>query len=241
MHPQGRLPLRLILLATALLAAAGCKKSRGDVIDAHRDAVKAKLERMHEVAAGQPVMGPTSAAALEGPAPDFSDGASSNALVVDREEITDLTKASDLKVRIARLSEDPVRVAKSVTGMARAKGGSVNGTPESIGRTLERLERARYVLVLDAMLRLPPAPMGTHFSTGHVRGKARLYDLESGKLVVVFPVDAKNSPEIFSRSDQVIDKLRDNLSYQLGEAIIAGIKKAIPGATPPAGFGYTSW
>lgn len=237
MHPQGRLPLRLILIA--ILAASGCKKSRGDVIEAHRQAVQAKLEKLHQVAAGQPVMAP-STAELEGPAPDFSDAASSNAVVLDREEITDLKKSTDREVPFARLIDDPVRVAKAVMGMAPAKGDSVGSGVKWLDEELARLERARYALALDLTQWALPSPMGTTFSSGRVSGKARLYDLESGKLLVAFRIDARNSSEVLSRADRVIDKLRDNLGYELGEAIIAGIK-TIPGATPPTSFGYTSW
>lgn len=238
------LPARLLALALALslplVACGDGERSRADLLEAHRDAVTARLEAMTSAASEAGALGPAALAVTLDPAPDFTTEASSNAIVVHAGDLTGA--APEVDIRFARATHDPVRTARAALGRSDARDSAAAILPAgALERNLAQLARARYALIIVPSFAARPSAAATGFSPGRVKARAHLYDLDSGKRLAAFQVDATNSRKIVARPAAVADELGSDLSYHYGESIRAGIGEYLPGATPPADFGFTDW
>lgn len=174
---------------------------------------------------------------------DFSDK-TGNAIMVMHDDLGDLSKDKDLPVRIATLDRDPFRVTQRVLG--KILDGKVNAkdNPSFYEPLVQHLQRAKYALiVVTKTYDLPSIPIGStdKFRPGKIEAVGLLFEIDKPTLKGAFEFSATNSPELMAKEGAEESKLRNNLSYQCGEALKAAISKRFPTAKVEYFTGFTSW
>jgi hypothetical protein len=158
------------------------------------------------------------------------------------DEIMTAGSAAEAAKKLRPISEDldPFLVASRILGKLKPNVENPD-SPNRWKKVLERLDRAKYVVIVDAVSYLPSKNLGSTFSPGSVRGKAIVFDIEKGQPLGGVVFEATNSEKISSYKGEEDRKIRDNLAYQWGEALDAALEKRFPGHVKLGYTGFTSW
>lgn len=226
--------------ALLLACKGGSDGGSEKLIEEHRAAATAKLDAIAKVADDVRLKGPTMSAKPADPAPDFTDGDTSNAvIVIHRSE-----EAPDNAVPLLRESIDPVAIVQRALGRPDGMGrtGRVTGIKsDGLRRAFERVESARYALIVVPITERQPSAMTSTFSGGMVKARAHLVDIASGDRLVAFDITAGNSEKVLAERSAANAELKDDLSYHYGEALLSELKTRMPDAKAPSSFGFTAW
>jgi hypothetical protein len=173
---------------------------------------------------------------------DFT-AATGNAVIVHAESgrlnnpLSTLTNAVPFK--LFHIEDDPYRLATAARGIGISK-------PEDKAKyrtgkyrpALEHITRARYVLFVVGEIDEPRIDLGgTSFTSGRLAGACVLYEIGTKSLLGGFPIEAKNSPKITTRTGdytgQALDAVMHDLENNARAELWKGLKARFPSAKLP--------
>jgi hypothetical protein len=220
----------------AAAALSGCSRAPEDVSAKYRAVVLPKLEavvRLYEPAsAKESLTALLPDAAVEGL--DFSSDPTSNAILVQHEELADLKAQPEIELCLDK--NGPIHTAKDVLGLL---GSRVRAVSDYEDEDLQQLARAKYALVVFVRstnpLHVDMSFDDERFTPRAAKGSAILFDIDKAEAVGGFEFTATNSPEIQYRegSGKKEEAVRKDLIRQVGAAVKEGVVKRFPGAKPP--------
>ena len=99
------------------------------------------------------------------------------------------------------------------------------------------MQRAKYVLFVVAKVQEPKYYLGKSFTPGKLEGAGVLYEIESKKLLGGFPLEARNSDKVQTRTGgytgQELDYLMHDFEENARAALWKGLKARFPSAKQP--------
>jgi len=176
------------------------------------------------------------------PGLDFTK-ATGNAIIVHAESgrlsnpFSTLTNAVPFK--LFHLEDDPYRLALAARGIGLGKPeDKAKYRADKYKPALEHIARARYVLFIVAELDEPKVDVAVKsFTAGRLDGAGVLYEIESKKLLGGFPIEARNSAKITTRTGdytgQALDAVMHDFENNARAALWKGLKARFPSAKLP--------
>ena len=141
--------------------------------------------------------------------------------------------------KLFHLEDDPYRV----TSMARGAGldkpeDKAKYRTDKYKPALEHMARAKYVLFVVAKVQEPKVDaVVKRFTPGSLEGAGVLYEIESRKLLGGYPLEARNSDKVSSRTGgytgQELDTLMHDFENNARAALSKGMKARFPSAKLP--------
>jgi hypothetical protein len=165
-----------------------------------------------------------------------------NAVVVHTESgrlsdpFSSLTGAVPFK--LFHIQDDPYRLATAARGIGLARPeDKAKYRTEKYRPALEHIARAKYVLFVVAELTEPKVELGRSFTSGKLEGAAVLYEIQPKTLLGGFPIEAKNSAKVTTRTGdytgQALDAVMHDFENNARAALWKGMKARFPSAKLP--------
>jgi hypothetical protein len=177
------------------------------------------------------------------PGLDFTK-ATGNAIIVHHEsgQHSDpiggtLTNAPPFK--LFHLEDDPYRLTLYARGIGPAKPeDKAKYRTDKYKPALQQMARAKYVLFVAGKVEEPKVNVVTKsFTPGRLEGAGVLYEIESKKLLGGFPIEARNSPKISTRTGgytgQELDAVMHDFENNARAALWKALKARFPSAKIP--------
>ena len=167
-----------------------------------------------------------------------------NAIIVHHESgqlsnpFDTLTNAVPFK--LFHLKDDPYRVTPRARGIGLDKGeDKAKYRSDEYKPALQQMQRAKYALFIVGKVQEPKIGLnGKEFTTGKLDGSGVLYEIESKKLLGGFPLEARNSDKIKTRTGdytgQALDALMHDFEDNARAALWKAMKARFPSARQPA-------
>jgi hypothetical protein len=141
--------------------------------------------------------------------------------------------------KLFHMEHDPYRVTPLARGISGDKPEDrVKYRGAKYKPALEQMARAKYVLFIAAKVQEPKIDLGgKSFTPGTLRGAGVLYEIESTKLLGGFPLEARNSDKIKTRTGdytgQALDALMHDFENNARDALWKALKARFPLAKLP--------
>jgi len=176
----------------------------------------------------------------KGDVPGLDFTKAGNAVIVHHESgqlsnpFDTLTNAVPFK--FFKLGDDPYRVTPRARGIGLDKGeDKAKYRSDKYKPALEQMARSRYVLFIAAKVQEPKIDLGgKSFTPGTLRGAGVLYEIESTKLLGGFPLEARNSDKIKTRTGDYTGQALDALMHDFENNARAALWKALKARFPSA-------
>jgi hypothetical protein len=166
-----------------------------------------------------------------------------NAVIVHHESgqlsnpLDTLTGAVPFK--LFHMKDDPYRVTPRARGIGLDKGeDKAKYRSDPYKPALQQMQRAKYALFITGKVEEPKFYLGKSFTPGKFDGAGVLYEIESKKLLGGFPLAARNSDQVKTRtgdySGQTLDALMHDFEENARAALWKALKSRFPSAKQPA-------
>ena len=177
------------------------------------------------------------------PGLDFTKG-TGNAIIVHHESgqranpFATLT-TSGAPFKLFHLEDDPYRLALAARGIGLPKPeDKAKFCTEKYKPALEHIARTKYALFIVGKVEEPRVDVAVKsFSGGRLDGVAVLYEIESKKLLGGFPIEARNSAKVTSRTGgytgQELDAIMHDFENNARAALWQSLKARFPSAKLP--------
>ena len=236
-------------LMPALLAVAACASGELQAAAAQADPLEdlsfAALEKRVALNALRKETNPDRAQWPKGDVPglDFTK-ATGNAIIVHHESgqranpFATLT-TSGAPFKLFHLEDDPYRLALAARGIGLSKPeDKAKYRTEQYKPALAHIARAKYALFIVGKVEEPRVDVAVKsFSGGRLDGVAVLYEIEAKKLLGGFPIEARNSAKVTSRTGgytgQELDAVMHDFENNARAAVWQGLKARFPSARLP--------
>ena len=177
------------------------------------------------------------------PGLDFTK-ATGNAIVVHHESGQRANPFATLTTtgapfRLFHIEDDPYRLAPAARGIGLPKPeDKVKFRTDRYKPALEHIARAKYALFVVGKVEEPRVDVvAKSFSGGTLDGVAVLYEIESKKLLGGFPIEARNSAKIATRTGgytgQELDAVMHDFENNARAALWKALKARFPSAKIP--------
>jgi hypothetical protein len=136
------------------------------------------------------------------------------------------------------LQDDPYRLALRARGISLDKGeDKAKYRSDEYKPALEQMQRAKYALFIVGKVQEPNYYLGNSFTPGKLEGAGVLYEIESKKLLGGFPLEARSSDKIGTRTGnyqgQELDALMFDFENNARAALWKAMKVRFPSARQP--------
>lgn len=151
--------------------------------------------------------------------------------------LSSLTNAVPFK--LFHIEDDPYRLALAARGVGLSKPEDKSQYRTAKYKpALEHIARARYVLFVVAELTEPRIDLGGRaFTSGRLEGSCVLYEIKSKTLLGGFPIEARNSAKITTRTGdytgQALDAVMHDFEKNARDALWKGLRARFPSAKIP--------
>jgi len=138
--------------------------------------------------------------------------------------------------KLFHLEDDPYRVTPMARGIGVDKGeDKAKYRGDKYKPALQQMQRAKYALFIVAKVQEPKIDLGGKaFTPGKLEGSAVLYEIESKKLLGGFPLEARNSDKVKTRTGDYTGQALDALMHDLESNARAALWKALKARFPSA-------
>jgi hypothetical protein len=217
--------------------------SAGAAADPMEDLTSAALEKRMALNAMRKEVVTEPARWPKGDVPGLDFTKAGNAVIVHHESgqlsnpFDTLTNAVPFK--FFKLGDDPYRVTPRARGIGLDKGeDKAKYRTDKYKPALQQMQRAKYALFITGKVQEPKIDLGgKSFTPGTLRGAGVLYEIESTKLLGGFPLEARNSDKIKTRTGdytgQALDALMHDFENNAREALWKALKARFPSAKLP--------
>ena len=232
-----------------IVLVTGCKSEwdkAQEIIAENRDMAEARLaafEKIGRSAADRELssdeLGEIEAKGLK---LDFTTGSGCNATMALADDLVDLNKQAEPKIRFTNEDMDlTLTIADFLRKRGRSTSGDLRFNKHVVTTTFERFQRVKYLLVvrIGAYWEATPNPDNT-FYQGKVSGEALLYRVDGSEFLGAFAYEAVSSDDVnLSELDPDRDSeiLQEDLAKNMGDAIVTELQEHVPGSKPPGTFG----
>lgn len=163
-----------------------------------------------------------------------------NAIIVHPESgrlsdpLATLTGAVPFK--LFHLEDDPYRVTPMARGIGVDKAeDKAKYRGDKYKPALQQMQRAKYALFIAGKVQEPKIDLGGKaFTPGKLDGSAVLYEIESKKLLGGFPLEARNSAKVTTRTGSYTGQELDALMHDFENNARAALWKALKARFPSA-------
>ena len=212
--------------------------------DAMEDLTSAALEKRVALNTMRKEVVAESAKWPKGDVPGLDFTKAGNAIIVHHESgqlsnpLDTLTGAVPFK--LFHMKDDPYRVTPRARGIGLDKGeDKAKYRSDEYKPALQQMQRAKYALFVVGKVQEPKVDLGgKSFTPGKLEGSAVLYEIESKKLLGGFPLEARNSDKVTSRTGgytgQELDALMHDFENNARAALWKAMKARFPSAKQPA-------
>lgn len=141
--------------------------------------------------------------------------------------------------KLFHLEDDPYRLTPKARGIGLDKSeDKAKYRTDKYKPALEQMARAKYVLFIVGKVQEPKVDVAVKsFTPGKLEGAAVLYEIESKKLLGGFPLEARNSAKVSTRTGghtgQELDALMHDLENNARAELWKGLKARFPSAKLP--------
>jgi hypothetical protein len=137
-----------------------------------------------------------------------------------------------------KLKDDPYRVTLRARGIGLDKGeDKAKYRSDEYKPALQQMQRAKYALFITGKVQEPKFYLGSSFTPGKFDGAGVLYEIESKKLLGGFPLEARNSDKVTTRTGsytgQELDALMHDFENNARAALWKAMKVRFPSAKLP--------
>ena len=137
--------------------------------------------------------------------------------------------------KLFHLEHDPYRVTPRARGIGLDKGeDKAKYRTDMYKPALQQMQRAKYALFIVGKVQEPKFYLGKSFTPGKLEGSAVLYEIEAKKLLGGFPLEARNSDKVSTRTGGYTGQELDALMHDLEENARAALWKALKARFPSA-------
>jgi hypothetical protein len=235
----------LFLVLLALGACAGGELQAAAKADPLEDLSFAALEKRVALNALRKEANPDRAQWPKSDVPglDFTK-ATGNAIIVHHESGRHANPFATLTTtgapfKLFHIEDDPYRLAPAARGIGLPKPeDKAKFRTDRYKPALEHIARAKYALFVVGKVEEPRVDVAVKsFTPGQLEGVALLYEIESKKLLGGFPIEARNSAKITTRTGgytgQELDAVMHDFENNARAALWKGLKGRFPSAKLP--------
>jgi hypothetical protein len=141
--------------------------------------------------------------------------------------------------KLFHLKDDPYRLTPRSRGIGLEKGEDKSKyRTDEYKPALQQMQRAKYALFIIGKVQEPKVDLnGTSFTSGKLDSVAVLYEIEPKKLLGGFPLEARNSDKVTTRTGnhrgQELDALMHDFENNARAALWKAMKARFPSAKQP--------
>lgn len=172
------------------------------------------------------------------PGLDFTKGG--NAIIVHHEsgqhsDPIGSTLKNAPPFKLLHLQDDPYRLTLRARGIGLDKGeDKAKYRSDTYKPALQQMQRAKYALFIIAKVKEPETGLTDKFTSGKLEGSGVLYEIESKKLLGGFPLEARNSDKVTTRTGDYQGQELHTLMFDFENNARAALWKALKARFPSA-------
>jgi len=137
--------------------------------------------------------------------------------------------------KLLHLQDDPYRLTLRARGIGLDKGeDKAKYRSDDYKPALQQMQRAKYALFIVGKVQEPNFDLGKSFTPGKLEGAGVLYEIESKKLLGGFPLEARSSDKVSTRTGNYQGQELDALMYDFENNARAALWKALKARFPSA-------
>ena len=145
------------------------------------------------------------------------------------------TLTGGVPFKLFHLQDDPYRLTPRARGIGLDKGeDKAKYRSDQYKPALQLMQRARYALFVVGKVQEPKFDLGKSFTSGKLEAAGVLYEIESKKLLGGFPLEARSSDKVTTRTGNYQGQERDALMHDFEENARAALWKALKARFPSA-------
>ena len=175
----------------------------------------------------------------KGDVPGLDFTKTGNAIIVHHEsgQLSNVfdTVTGAVPFKLFHLQDDPYRLTPKARGIGLDKGeDKAKYRRDTYKPALQQMQRSKYALFIIGKVQEPKTGLSDKFTSGKLEGSGVLYEIESKKLLGGFPLEARNSDKVKTRTGDYSGQALDALMFDFEENARAALWKALKARFPSA-------